>query len=139
MDDPNITMEDYIRLKEDKTRRRGKVYNWETATYGKIWDNEDVYDLGSVETEFPAIAFNDTLTSEATLSRCAHYVSYLERQYKLTLEYRLTNPTMKITRTYLDKGFPGALDKQVPSKYLKYQIPNVRSSHRPDVRKTNTL
>ncbi|GJW62722.1 hypothetical protein Tco_0112057 [Tanacetum coccineum] len=45
----------------------GKVYNWETATYGKIWDNEDVHDLGSVETEFPAIVFNDTLTSEATL------------------------------------------------------------------------
>ncbi|GJY39839.1 hypothetical protein Tco_0426203 [Tanacetum coccineum] len=68
MDDPNITMEEYIRLEEEKARRRGKVYNWETATYGKIWDNEDVHDLGSVETEFPAIVFNDTLTSEATLS-----------------------------------------------------------------------
>ncbi|GJS13516.1 hypothetical protein Tco_0407988 [Tanacetum coccineum] len=40
----------------------------ETATYGKIWDNEDVHDLRSVETEFPAIVFNDTLTSEASLS-----------------------------------------------------------------------
>ncbi|GKF93187.1 hypothetical protein Tco_0279906, partial [Tanacetum coccineum] len=36
--------------------------------YGKIWDNEDVHDLGSVETEFPTIAINDMLTSEATLS-----------------------------------------------------------------------
>ncbi|GKC89234.1 hypothetical protein Tco_1149883, partial [Tanacetum coccineum] len=68
MDDPNITMEEYIRLEEQKARRRGKVYNWETATYGKIWDNEDVHDLRSVETEFPAIVFNGTLTSEATLS-----------------------------------------------------------------------
>ncbi|GJS08874.1 hypothetical protein Tco_0365670 [Tanacetum coccineum] len=68
MDNPNITMEECIRLEEEKARRRGKVYNWETATYGKIWDNEDVHDLGSVETEFLAIAFNDTLTSEATLS-----------------------------------------------------------------------
>ncbi|GJU03910.1 hypothetical protein Tco_1114248 [Tanacetum coccineum] len=67
MDDPNITMEEYIRLEEEKVRRRGKVYNWETATYGKIWDNKDVHDLGSVETEFPAIVFNDTLTSETTL------------------------------------------------------------------------
>nr|GEX65327.1 hypothetical protein [Tanacetum cinerariifolium] len=33
MDDPNITMEEYIRLEEEKSRRRGKVYNWETATY----------------------------------------------------------------------------------------------------------
>ncbi|GJR02129.1 hypothetical protein Tco_0525113 [Tanacetum coccineum] len=67
MDDPNITMEEYIRLEEEKSHRSGKVYNWETATYGKIWDNEDVHDLGSVETEFPAIVFNETLTSEATL------------------------------------------------------------------------
>ncbi|GJW03969.1 hypothetical protein Tco_1562825 [Tanacetum coccineum] len=40
-DDPNITMEEYIRLEEEKARRRGKVYNWETATYGKIWYDED--------------------------------------------------------------------------------------------------
>ncbi|GJW03002.1 hypothetical protein Tco_1561858 [Tanacetum coccineum] len=33
MDDPNITMEEYIRLEEEKARRRGQVYNWETATY----------------------------------------------------------------------------------------------------------
>ncbi|GJZ87358.1 copia protein [Tanacetum coccineum] len=33
-----------------------------------IWDNEDVHDLGSVETEFPAIVFNDTLTSAVALS-----------------------------------------------------------------------
>ncbi|GJZ68815.1 hypothetical protein Tco_0632365 [Tanacetum coccineum] len=76
MDDPNIIMEEYIRLEEEKARRRGKVYNWKTATYGKIWDNEDVHDLGSVETEFPAIVFNDTLTSEAALS-CEPTVSSL--------------------------------------------------------------
>ncbi|GJW37539.1 hypothetical protein Tco_0060459 [Tanacetum coccineum] len=63
-------------LEEKKARRLGKVYNWETATYGKIWDNEDVHDLGSVETEFPAIVFNDTLTSETTLS-CEPTVSSL--------------------------------------------------------------
>ncbi|GJW03678.1 hypothetical protein Tco_1562534 [Tanacetum coccineum] len=76
MDNPNITMEEYVRLEEEKARRRGKVYNWETATYGKIWDNEDVHDLGSVETEFPAIVFNDTLTSEAALS-CEPTISSL--------------------------------------------------------------
>nr|GFD53295.1 hypothetical protein [Tanacetum cinerariifolium] len=68
MDDPNITMEEYIRLEEEKAYRRGKVFSWETATYGKIWDNEDVYDLKSVEIEFPDIVFNDTLTSEISLS-----------------------------------------------------------------------
>ncbi|GJV63935.1 hypothetical protein Tco_1474763 [Tanacetum coccineum] len=45
MDDPNISMEEYIRLEEEKARRRGKVYNWETATH--------------------AIVYNDTLTSKS--------------------------------------------------------------------------
>ncbi|GJS98728.1 hypothetical protein Tco_0819898 [Tanacetum coccineum] len=48
MDDPNITMEEYIRLEEEKAHRRGEVYNWETATY--------------------AIVFNDAFTSEVTPS-----------------------------------------------------------------------
>ncbi|GJY99992.1 hypothetical protein Tco_0517422 [Tanacetum coccineum] len=56
MDDPNLTMEEYIRLEEEKARRRGKVYNWETATY--------------------AIVYNDTFTSEVTLS-CEPAVSPL--------------------------------------------------------------
>ncbi|GJY99106.1 hypothetical protein Tco_0516536 [Tanacetum coccineum] len=60
-------MEEYIRLEEEKARRRGKVYNWETATYGNIWCDEDVHDLRSVETEFPAIVFNDELTPEKAL------------------------------------------------------------------------
>ncbi|GKB87229.1 hypothetical protein Tco_0959501 [Tanacetum coccineum] len=76
MDDPNITMKEYIRFEEEKAHRRGKVYNWETATYGKIWDNKDVHDLRSVETEFPAIVINDMLTSEKTLS-CEPTVSSL--------------------------------------------------------------
>ncbi|GJY22068.1 hypothetical protein Tco_0394634 [Tanacetum coccineum] len=59
MDDPNITMEEYIRLEEEKAPKRGKVFNWETTKYGKIWYDEDLHDLRSVETEFPAISFND--------------------------------------------------------------------------------
>ncbi|GJU37029.1 hypothetical protein Tco_1185383 [Tanacetum coccineum] len=96
MDDPNITIEEYIRLEEEKSRRNGKVYNWETTTYGKIWYDNDIYDHRSVETEFLAIVFNDELKSEEALS-CEPTVSPLNIM-KLTLEYRLTNPTMKITR-----------------------------------------
>ncbi|GJS10089.1 hypothetical protein Tco_0366885 [Tanacetum coccineum] len=76
MDDLNITMEEYIRLEEEKSNRRGKVYNWETAKYGKIWYDEDVHDLRSVEAEFPTIVFNDKLTSEEALS-CEPTVSPL--------------------------------------------------------------
>ncbi|GJV49726.1 hypothetical protein Tco_1439938 [Tanacetum coccineum] len=67
MDDPNITMEEYIRLEEEKARRRSKVYNWETAKYGKIWYDEDIHDLRFVETKFPAISFNNEVSSK-TLS-----------------------------------------------------------------------
>nr|GEW69721.1 hypothetical protein [Tanacetum cinerariifolium] len=69
MDDPNITLEEYIRLEEENARKRGKVFNWETAKYGKIWYDKDIHDLRSIETEFLAIVFNDTLTSEAKLLR----------------------------------------------------------------------
>nr|GEW38339.1 hypothetical protein [Tanacetum cinerariifolium] len=77
MEDPNITMKEYIRFEEEKARRRGKVYNWETATYGRIWYDNDVHDLKSVETEFPAIVFNDKLTSKVALS-CKTTVSSLD-------------------------------------------------------------
>ncbi|GKE19455.1 hypothetical protein Tco_1427032 [Tanacetum coccineum] len=68
MDNPNITMEEYIRIEEEKAHRRGQVYNWETAKYGKIWYDEDIYDLKFIGTEFPAIILNDTLTSKVALS-----------------------------------------------------------------------
>ncbi|GJZ04326.1 hypothetical protein Tco_0537601 [Tanacetum coccineum] len=51
MDDPNITMEEYIRLEEEKARKRGKVFNWETAKISfDESDKEDytvVYDENS--------------------------------------------------------------------------------------------
>ncbi|GJX91161.1 hypothetical protein Tco_0344487 [Tanacetum coccineum] len=101
MDNPNITMEEYIRLEEEKSHRHGKVYNWETATYGKIWDDEDVHDLRLVETKFPAIVFNDTLTSEAALS-CEPTVSSLndEIDFRISFDesddedYTVVNRTM---------------------------------------------
>ncbi|GJW16518.1 hypothetical protein Tco_0023954 [Tanacetum coccineum] len=58
-----------------QTAIRNKI-NWQTATHGKIRVDDDLHDLGSVETEFPAIVFNDTLTSKATLS-CEPTVSSL--------------------------------------------------------------
>ncbi|GJT14697.1 hypothetical protein Tco_0861739 [Tanacetum coccineum] len=76
MDDPNITIEEYIKLEEEKAQKRGKVFNWETAKYGKIWYDEDVHNLTSVETEFPAIVFNDTLMSEPTVSSLNNEIDF---------------------------------------------------------------
>ncbi|GKA04844.1 hypothetical protein Tco_0683964 [Tanacetum coccineum] len=86
MDDPNITMEEYIRLEEEKAQKHGKVFNWETAKYGKIWYDEDIHDLRSVETEFPAIAFNDEVSSEKTLS-CEPTVSSLNDEIDFRISF----------------------------------------------------
>nr|GFC43161.1 hypothetical protein [Tanacetum cinerariifolium] len=59
-----------------KARKHGKVFNGETTKYGKIWYDEDVLDLRSIEIEFPTIVFNDNLTSNKTLS-CKPTVSSL--------------------------------------------------------------
>ncbi|GJZ92508.1 retrovirus-related pol polyprotein from transposon opus, partial [Tanacetum coccineum] len=86
MDDPNITMEEYIRLEEEKARKCRKVFNWETAKYGKIGYDEDVHDLRSVETEFPAIAFNNEVSSEKTLS-CEPKVSSLNDEIDFRVSF----------------------------------------------------
>nr|GEW83664.1 hypothetical protein [Tanacetum cinerariifolium] len=59
MDDPNITMEEYIRLEEKKDRRCGKVYNWKLLRMVRY---------GMMKTLTTSdLVFNDTLTSEVTL------------------------------------------------------------------------
>ncbi|GJU25687.1 hypothetical protein Tco_1164308, partial [Tanacetum coccineum] len=63
IDDPSMTMEEYIKFKEEKARKRRKVFNWQTATYGKIKVDDDLHDLSSVEAEFPAIVINDAFAS----------------------------------------------------------------------------
>ncbi|GJX54588.1 ALP1-like protein [Tanacetum coccineum] len=68
MDDPNITMEEYIRLEEEKAQRHGRTFNWQTATFEKVKYHDDEDDcFTDFETEFPAIVFDNTLTSDTTL------------------------------------------------------------------------
>nr|GEV81622.1 hypothetical protein [Tanacetum cinerariifolium] len=86
MDEPNITMEEYIRFKEEKAQKHRKVFNWETAKYGKIWYDEDVHGLRSVEIKFLAIAFNDRISSEKTLS-CEPMVSSLNDEIDFKISF----------------------------------------------------
>nr|GEU65306.1 ribonuclease H-like domain-containing protein [Tanacetum cinerariifolium] len=68
MDDPDITMEEYVQCKTQRALKNDKVYNWETATYGKIRYNEDVHYLRFFEMEFPTIVYDDALTSKLEFS-----------------------------------------------------------------------
>ncbi|GKD80955.1 hypothetical protein Tco_1347794 [Tanacetum coccineum] len=74
MDDPNMTMEEYIKLEEEKARTRGRVFNWQTATYGKIRIDDGLHDLSSVEAEFLAIVINDAFAPQDAL-QCKSHVS----------------------------------------------------------------
>ncbi|GJS48261.1 putative reverse transcriptase domain-containing protein [Tanacetum coccineum] len=66
MDDPNITMEEYIRLEEEKARRRGKVYNLETATYATLSFEPTVSSLNNDEIDF-RISFDESDDEDCTV------------------------------------------------------------------------
>ncbi|GJZ49716.1 hypothetical protein Tco_0603906 [Tanacetum coccineum] len=77
MDNPNITIEEYIRLQEEKALGRGETFNWQTATYGKMEYCEDEDDcFTNFKTKFTAIVLDNTLTSDAAIS-CGPTVSPL--------------------------------------------------------------
>ncbi|GJR68943.1 hypothetical protein Tco_0015008 [Tanacetum coccineum] len=57
MDDPDITMEEYIRLEEEKAQRRGETFNWQTTTFGKREHYYEEECFTNFEEEFPAIVF----------------------------------------------------------------------------------
>ncbi|GJR61220.1 hypothetical protein Tco_1503382 [Tanacetum coccineum] len=67
MDDPNITMEEYIQLMADKARGSEHTFNWETATYGEVYC-EDLDSFTDFKTDFPAIVYNDASTSNQNVS-----------------------------------------------------------------------
>ncbi|GJX49523.1 hypothetical protein Tco_0276368 [Tanacetum coccineum] len=76
MDDPNITMEEYIRLQKEKALSRGEMFDSQTATYDRMeyYEIEDNSFL-NLETKYPAIVFDDT--SDTALS-CKPTVSPLD-------------------------------------------------------------
>ncbi|GJY66019.1 hypothetical protein Tco_0468257 [Tanacetum coccineum] len=123
MDDPNNTMEEYIRLEEEKARKCRKVFNCETAKYGKIWYDEDIHDLRYVETEFHAIAFNDKVSSEKTLSY-EPTVSSLNDEIDFRVSFDdsddedYTDPEFSDPYTVLTKHLYGVLTILIPIRYM---------------------
>ncbi|GJV32085.1 reverse transcriptase domain-containing protein [Tanacetum coccineum] len=86
MDDPNMTMEEYIKIEEEKARRRGRVFNWKTATYGKIRVDDDPHDLRSVESEFPAIVIDDAFAPQDALP----YKSQVSTSVNDEIDFRIS-------------------------------------------------
>ncbi|GJZ01876.1 hypothetical protein Tco_0519837 [Tanacetum coccineum] len=76
-----------IRLEEEIAHKRGKVFNWQTATYGKIRVDDDLHNLSSVEAEFPAIVINDAFASQDTF-QCKYQNKAWHRAWRRMFDIR---------------------------------------------------
>ncbi|GJY16967.1 hypothetical protein Tco_0387389 [Tanacetum coccineum] len=68
MDDPDITMEEYVQLETERALRNGKVYNWETAMHSKICPQhvdevnlKNEPSLSDYDEKYNVISLNDLL------------------------------------------------------------------------------
>ncbi|GJV40865.1 hypothetical protein Tco_1419305 [Tanacetum coccineum] len=88
MEDRDMTMEEYVQYETEKALKNSKVCNWETATYGKSKYVEDVHYLRFFKTEFPAIIYDDALTSELEFSSeptvSPHYVKEVDLKIEIS-------------------------------------------------------
>ncbi|GKA29751.1 hypothetical protein Tco_0715996 [Tanacetum coccineum] len=104
MDNPNLTMKEYVRLEEEKARKCRKVFDWKTATYGKIRVDDDFYDLRSMEAEFPSIVINDDFAPKDTL-QCKSQVSIHvneEIDFRISFdEFDDEDYTIIVTKTHI--------------------------------------
>ncbi|GKC68454.1 hypothetical protein Tco_1101052 [Tanacetum coccineum] len=86
MDDPRITMEEYIMFEEEKAHKRRKVFNWQTATYRKIRVDDNLHNLSSLEGEFPVIVINDAFVPQDTLQ----YKSQVSTPINDDIDFRIS-------------------------------------------------
>ncbi|GJU30834.1 hypothetical protein Tco_1174423 [Tanacetum coccineum] len=127
MDDPNITMEEYIRLQEEKALSRGETFDWQTAKYGKIEYCENKDDSFTYrETKYPAIVFDDT--SEAALS-CEPTVSTLDNNeiyFKISFDESDNEDYMdnddNIDITQLSGNMAPLPHRDLRHSWLRYQV-----------------
>ncbi|GJS01154.1 retrovirus-related pol polyprotein from transposon TNT 1-94 [Tanacetum coccineum] len=124
MDDLNITMAEYIQLEEEKARRRGQEFNWETSTYGK--------------NEFPAIVYNDALTSEAEFSsEPTNEFPAIVHNDALTSEVEFSfEPTQQDNQALLQ---PETVADNVPTAMFVEMYSRIHLLHHPQLDEENTV
>ncbi|GJT07270.1 hypothetical protein Tco_0841732 [Tanacetum coccineum] len=59
MNDPNITMEEYIRIEEEKAQSCGLAFNWQTAKFGRMEHYYEEECFANFKEELPAIVFGE--------------------------------------------------------------------------------
>ncbi|GJZ46425.1 hypothetical protein Tco_0594021 [Tanacetum coccineum] len=95
IDDPNITIEEYIRLEEEKAQRHGKVYNWETATYVALSCEPMVSPLNNNQINF-RISFDESDDEDYTVS----IQRVLRNGYGVSSFYTTLGPYCSVKTTF---------------------------------------
>ncbi|GJV11642.1 hypothetical protein Tco_1353183 [Tanacetum coccineum] len=69
MDNHNITMEEYIRLEEERALTRGKTFNWQTTKFGRMEHYYEEECFTNIKAEFPTTIFGNTnaISSQTSL------------------------------------------------------------------------
>nr|GEV68243.1 hypothetical protein [Tanacetum cinerariifolium] len=87
MNDPNITMEEYIRLQKEKALNHGETFDWQTATYGKMEYCKDEDDsFTDFETEYPALVFDDTSDTALSCKPTVSPFNYNEIDFRISFD-----------------------------------------------------
>nr|GEZ09960.1 hypothetical protein [Tanacetum cinerariifolium] len=126
MDDPNITIEVYIRLEEEKAQRHDRTFNWQTDTYGKMkyYEDED-NSITNFKTEYPAIVFNDTLTTNVAVS-CEPTVSPLnENEIDFRISFDESDDEDYIVGNKMHKAFPLPVKIVATTRRKEIPLPEV--------------
>ncbi|GKA57871.1 putative reverse transcriptase domain-containing protein [Tanacetum coccineum] len=131
MEDPYITMEEYIRLEEEKYQRHGLTFNWQTATFGKVKNYEDEDDcFADFETEFPSIVFNNPINSDTTLPYEPIVKSdkiFMPSSSELTVDYLddldyFNDFKNEFPAIFYNDGLTSKLDLEIEPLFLRHVI-----------------
>ncbi|GKF85269.1 hypothetical protein Tco_0250167, partial [Tanacetum coccineum] len=76
----DMTMKEYAQYETEKALRNDKVYNWETATYGKIRYVKDINDLRKFSSE-PTIS--PQYVNEVNLKNETSLSEYYDEEYNV--------------------------------------------------------
>ncbi|GJY16800.1 hypothetical protein Tco_0387222 [Tanacetum coccineum] len=104
MDDPNISMEEYIRLEEEKAQKRRKVFNWETVKY--VYPDDLNSDKGDDDNEIDMIQSSGDMTPLP-----------LRDQRYLWLHYQVVGYTEEIVHNF-EQRLKSIFGRQVNRVYI---------------------
>ncbi|GJS61463.1 hypothetical protein Tco_0656247 [Tanacetum coccineum] len=128
MNDPNITMEEYIKLEEEKDQSRGEMFNWQITTFGRTrhYYEEDTLSMNFKE-EYQATSRRNKLSYYGMLPLLIInlYVSYRipfdpKRYYKDGSHTNVAEAKISLDPVEHDMAPLTAVEQRHP--WLRYKV-----------------